>query len=154
MLHDKPRDLATRLRPGGRLLGLDVGAKTVGLALSDTTRTVASPYATIRRTRFTADAQALAEIIAREGVGGLILGLPINMDGSEGRRCQSVRAFANNLLKSIEIPAAFWDERLSTAAVTRILIEADASRRRRRQLVDKLAAAYILQGALDSLAAD
>ena len=140
------------LRPGARLLGLDVGAKTVGLALSDTTRTVASPYATLRRTRFAADAQTLAEIIAREGVGGLILGLPINMDGSEGRRCQSVRAFAANLVERIEVPAAFWDERLSTAAVTRTLIEADASRRRRRQLVDKLAAAYILQGALDNMA--
>ena len=142
------------LRPGARLLGLDVGAKTVGLALSDTTRTVASPYATLRRTRFAADARTLAEIIAREGVGGLILGLPINMDGSEGRRCQSVRAFAANLAEHVEIPAAFWDERLSTAAVTRTLIEADTSRRRRRQLVDKLAAAYILQGALDSLTAD
>ena len=152
MLNGKPRELKSQIRPGARLLGLDVGAKTVGLALSDTTRTVASPYATIRRTRFAADAQALADIIAREGVGGLIIGLPVNMDGSEGRRCQSVRAFAANLLKRLEIPVAFWDERLSTAAVTRTLIEADASRRRRRQLVDKLAAAYILQGALDNMA--
>ncbi len=153
MLHGKPRELKTRLAAGDRLLGLDVGTKTVGLALSDTTLTVASPYATLRRTRFTADAQALAEIIAREGVGGLIIGLPINMDGTEGRRCQSIRAFATNFLKTVDIPTAFWDERLSTAAVTRTLLEADASRRRRRQLVDKLAAAYILQGALDSLAA-
>ena len=152
MLNGKPRELKSQIRLGARLLGLDVGAKTVGLALSDTTRTVASPYATIRRTRFAADAQALADIIAREGVGGLIIGLPVNMDGSEGRRCQSVRAFAANLLKRLEIPVAFWDERLSTAAVTRTLIEADASRRRRRQLVDKLAAAYILQGALDNMA--
>ena len=152
MLHDKPRDLNINLCPGARLLGLDVGAKTVGLALSDTTRTIASPYATLRRTRFAADARALADIVAHEGVGGLIVGLPINMDGSEGRRCQSVRAFAANLLKTVDIPAALWDERLSTAAVTRTLIAADTSRRRRRQLVDKLAAAYILQGALDNLA--
>ena len=152
MLHDKPRDLKARLGAGARLLGLDVGTKTVGLALSDTTRTVASPYTTLRRTRFAADAQALSDIITREGVGGLVVGLPINMDGTEGRRCQSVRAFAANLLKIVEIPVAFWDERLSTAAATRTLIEADASRRRRRQIVDKLAAAYILQGALDSMA--
>ena len=152
MLHDKPRELKAHLGAGARLLGLDVGTKTVGLALSDTTRTVASPYTTLRRTRFAADAQALSDIITREGVGGLVVGLPINMDGTEGRRCQSVRAFAANLLKIVEIPAAFWDERLSTAAATRTLIEADASRRRRRQIVDKLAAAYILQGALDSMA--
>ncbi len=154
MLHGKPRDLKADLRPGARLLGLDVGAKTVGLALSDTTLTVASPYATIRRARVAADAEALRAIIEGEGVGGLIIGLPVNMDGTEGRRCQSVRAFAANLLKTVEIPAAFWDERLSTAAVTRTLLEADTSRRRRAQLVDKLAAAYILQGALDRMAND
>ena len=154
MLHGKPRDLKADLRPGARLLGLDVGAKTVGLALSDTTLTVASPYSTIRRTRFAADAEALRAIVEGEGVGGLIIGLPVNMDGTEGRRCQSVRAFAANLLKTVQVPAAFWDERLSTAAVTRTLLEADTSRRRRAQLVDKLAAAYILQGALDRMAGD
>ena len=154
MLHGNPRDLMAGLRPGARLLGLDVGAKTVGLALSDTTLTVATPYATIRRTRFATDAETLRAIVEDEGVGGLIIGLPINMDGSEGRRCQSVRAFAANLLNTVQIPAAFWDERLSTAAVTRALLEADTSRRRRAQLVDKLAAAYILQGALDCLAND
>ncbi len=154
MLHGKPRDLKSDLRPGARLLGLDVGTKTLGLALSDTTLTVASPYATIRRTRFAADAEALRAIVDDEDVGGLIIGLPVNMNGTEGRRCQSVRAFAANLLKTVQVPAAFWDERLSTAAVTRTLLEADTSRRRRAQLVDKLAAAYILQGALDRMAGD
>ena len=148
----KPTDLAAGLHPGERLLGLDVGSKTIGLALSDPSLTIATPYATLRRRRFAEDADGLFAVVGRERVGGLIIGLPINMNGSEGPRCQSVRQFAANLLARHEIPIAFWDERLSTAAVTRTMIEADLSRQRRRSLVDKLAAAYILQGALDAIA--
>ncbi len=143
-------ELKARLATGERLLGLDVGSKTIGLALSDTTLTVASPMETIRRGKFAADAERLRRIIAEQGVGGLVVGLPINMDGSEGPRCQSVRQFAQNLLARVTLPLAFWDERLSTAAVTRTLLEADMSRKRRAETVDKLAAAYILQGALDA----
>ncbi len=148
---DSLRELAGRLAPGSRLLGLDVGAKTIGLALSDVTRSVATPLETIRRTKFQKDADALLAILARFGIGGLVIGLPLNMDGSEGPRAQATRAFARNLASRTELPMAFWDERLSTAAVTRTLIEADASRARRAELVDKMAAAYILQGALDRL---
>ena len=138
---------------GAPLLGLDLGAKTIGLALSDGTRIVASPHTTIRRTKFTADAKALRRHIEQHDVGGLVIGLPVNMDGSEGPRCQSARQFAANLLAQFDIPIAFWDERLSTAAVTRTLLEADISRKRRAEVVDKMAASYILQGALDRLAA-
>ncbi len=136
-----------------RLLGLDIGAKTIGLAISDPGLAVASPVETLRRgKRFAEDAKALFALIDGRGVGGLVLGLPVNMDGSEGPRAQSVRAFAENLLKLRDLPLAFWDERLSTAAVTRFLIEeADMTRRRRAAVVDKMAAAYILQGALDAL---
>ncbi len=144
-------DLPSRLQPEARLLGLDLGTKTIGLALSDVTRSIATPYETIRRTKFTADAKALAAIVAKEGVGGLVIGLPINLDGSEGPRAQSTRAFARNLAGHVDVPMAFWDERLSTAAVERHLIEADASRKRRAQVIDRMAAAYILQGALDRL---
>jgi len=139
------------LAPEARLLGLDVGTKTIGLALSDVTRSIATPYDTIRRTKFTVDAKALASIVDKMEVGALIIGLPINLDGSEGPRAQSTRAFARNLGKYIAVPMAFWDERLSTAAVERHLIEADASRKRRAEVVDRMAAAYILQGALDRL---
>jgi len=152
MLLGNPGELRARLAPGRRLLGLDVGGKTIGLALSDTTLTIASAYATIRRAKFAADAAELARIVAAEGVGGLLLGLPINMDGSEGPRCQSLRAFQRNLEAKLDLPMAFWDERLSSAAVQRLLTdEVDASRARRAQLVDKLAAAYILQGALEAI---
>jgi len=144
-------DLASRLQPEARLLGLDVGTKTIGLALSDVTRSIATPYETLRRTKFTADAKLLAVIVAKEGVGGLVIGLPINLDGSEGPRAQSTRAFARNLAGHVDVPMAFWDERLSTAAVERHLIEADASRKRRAEVIDRMAAAYILQGALDRL---
>jgi putative pre-16S rRNA nuclease len=144
-------DLAPLLSPEARLLGLDVGTKTIGLALSDVTRSIATPYETLRRTKFTADAKTLAEIVAKEGVGGLIIGLPINFDGSEGPRAQSTRAFARNLAPHVAVPMSFWDERLSTAAVERHLIEADASRKRRAEVIDRMAAAYILQGALDRL---
>jgi putative Holliday junction resolvase len=141
------------LLPEARLLGLDVGSKTVGLALSDVTRSIATPYETLKRTKFTADARKIAAIVAQEGVGGLVIGLPLNLDGSEGPRAQSTRAFARNLSAHIALPIAFWDERLSTAAVKRHLIEADASRKRRAEVVDRMAAAYILQGALDRLRA-
>ena len=133
-----------------RLLGLDVGTKTIGLALSDVMRSIASPFDTIRRGKFATDGRTLLGILDRHGVGGLVLGLPLEMDGREGPRCQSVRQFAANLLALRDLPAAFWDERLSTAAVTRTLLEADASRKRRGELVDKMAAAYILQGFLDA----
>jgi putative pre-16S rRNA nuclease len=144
-------DLAAMLAPEARLLGLDVGTKTIGLALSDVTRSIATPYETIRRTKFTSDAEILVDIVDKMEVGGLIIGLPINLDGLEGPRAQSTRAFARNLAKHIDLPMAFWDERLSTAAVERHLIEAGASRKRRAEVVDRMAAAYILQGALDRL---
>lgn len=134
-----------------RLLGLDLGSKTIGLALSDLSRTIATPFETINRKKFTQDAERLLAIIDHHQIGGLVLGLPVLMDGSEGPRCQSSRSFAANLLKIRDVPITFWDERLSTAAVTRTLLDADASRRRRAELVDKMAASYILQGALDRL---
>lgn len=144
-------DLKENLPKNGRLLGLDLGSKTIGLALSDPLLTVASPIETIRRRKFREDATALIQLIEERGVGGLVLGLPVNMDGTEGPRCQSTRQFAANLLERIDIPVAFWDERLSTAVVERLLVEADMTRKRRKDVVDKMAAAYILQGALDAL---
>ncbi len=147
--------LADRLAKGERLLGLDVGAKTVGLALSDRGLTVASPLETLRRGKLADDVAALSDLCQARTVGGLVVGLPVNMDGSEGPRCQSVRQFVANLAeRGLDLPAAFWDERLSTAAVERLLIaEADMTRKRRGEVVDKMAAAYIMQGALDALAA-
>ncbi len=144
--------IKSALKPGQRLLGLDVGAKTVGLALSDSRLAIASPADTLKRGKFADDARRLARLIEAEDVGALIVGLPIEMSGREGRRCQSVRQFADNLLKVVDLPVAFWDERLSTAAVERLLVdEADMSRKRRAEVVDKMAAAYILQGALDAM---
>ncbi len=146
-------DMSARLPRGTRLLGLDLGDRTIGIALSDPGLTVASPVETIRRGKFTRDAEALIAIIEARGVGGLVIGLPVNMDGTEGPRCQSTRQFAANLLEKIELPIGFWDERLSTAAVQRFLTdEADMTRKRRGEVVDKMAAAYILQGALDAMA--
>ncbi len=140
------------LKPGQRLLGLDIGSKTIGLALSDVTLMLASPAETIKRGKFTEDMEKLNRLIAAEDVGGLVLGLPVQMDGAEGPRAQSVRQFAENLLERMDFPLAFWDERLSTAAVERVLIdEADMTRKRRADVVDKMAAAYILQGALDAM---
>ena len=144
-------DLALTLQREARLLGLDVGSKTVGLALSDVTCSIATPYETLKRTKFTADAKTIAVIVEEMGVGGLVIGMPYNLDGSEGPRAQSTRAFARNLAAHVDVPMAFWDERYSTAAVERHLIEADASRKRRAEVVDRMAAAYILQGALDRL---
>jgi putative Holliday junction resolvase len=144
-------ELGPRLAKEARLLGLDVGTKTIGMALSDVTRSVATPYETIRRTKFATDAKTILEVIETTQVGALVIGLPLNMDGSEGPRAQSTRAFARNLARLVDVPMVFWDERLSTAAVERHLIEADASRKRRAQVIDRMAAAYILQGALDRL---
>ena len=145
------RELRGQLRPGQRLLGLDLGEKTIGLALSDTLLTVATPFKTLKRGRFKADAAILLDLVAEHGIGGLIVGLPLNMDGSEGPAVQSARAFARNFAALSDRPLVLVDERLSTAAVTRTLLAADASRRRRASVVDKMAAAYILQGALDQL---
>ena len=144
-------ELAERLKRDERLLGLDVGTKTIGLALSDVMRRIATPLETIRRTRLSADAVRLLDLAKQHGVGGLVIGFPANLDGSEGPRAQSTRAFARNLAALTDLPMAFWDERLSTAAAERALLEADASRKRRAELIDKMAAAYILQGALDRL---
>ncbi len=144
--------LKGELGPAQRLLGMDVGEKTIGLALSDLGRMIATPMETIRRGKFSVDLEKLSTIITAQNVGGLIIGLPMNMDGSEGPRAQSVRQFARNLLKRFPLPIVLWDERLSTMAVTRVLIDAGASRVRRSELVDKMAAAYILQGALDRMA--
>jgi putative Holliday junction resolvase len=153
MILDKMSGLRAAVPPRRRLLGLDLGSRTIGCALSDVMWMIASPLETIPRKKLRADLQRLFDLCDRHEVGGLVLGLPINMDGSEGPRCQSTRAFAANLLAARDYPLLFWDERLSTAAVERMLVEeADATRRRRAQLVDKLAAAYILQGALDALA--
>ena len=136
-----------------RLMGLDLGTKTIGLALSDVERRIATPLETIRRTKFREDAAALLAHATKHAVAGLVLGMPLNMDGSEGPRVQSTRAFARNLAQLTPLPIVYWDERLSTAAVTPTLRAADASRARRDELVDKMAAAYILQGLLDRLAA-
>lgn len=145
------RDLKALLPPGGRLIGLDLGEKTIGMAVSDPGLSLASPIGTIRRTKFTPDAKELLRIVDDRGVAGLVIGLPVNMDGSEGPRCQSVRAFARDLLKLRDLPIAFWDERLSTMAVQRQMIDFDVTRKKRAKAVDTAAAAWILQGALDAL---
>jgi len=139
------------LEPGKRLLGLDLGEKTIGVALSDRLLTVATPMETLKRSKFAADATRLDIIISEQGVGGLVVGLPLNMDGSDGPSAQSARAFSRNWAARSQIPLVLWDERLSTVAVTRTLLEADTSRKRRSEVVDRMAAAYILQGALDRL---
>ena len=144
-------DLKASLPRGGRLLGLDLGTKTIGLAVSDGALMVASPIETIQRTKFTADASKLLAVIDGRQVAGLVLGLPVNMDGSEGPRCQSTRQFARNLLGMRDVSIAYWDERLSTAAVQRAMIDADVTRAKRAKVVDQMAAGYILQGALDFL---
>jgi putative Holliday junction resolvase len=144
-------DVADSLRPGERLMGIDLGTKTIGLALSDVSRIIASPMETIRRTKFTIDARALLALAEKHGVGALVLGFPLNLDGTRGPRAQAAESFARSLGRLTDRPIALWDERMSTAAVTRTLLEADASRARRAELVDKMAAAYILQGALDRL---
>ncbi len=144
-------ELGAELPPSARLLGLDLGSKTIGVALSDVSRMVASPAETIRRGKFRDDAEKLRRLIEEQNVRGVVIGLPLNMDGSEGPRAQSARQFAANLAEKIDLPIALWDERLSTVAVERTLLVADMSRKRRAEVVDKMAAAYILQGALDYL---
>ena len=143
-------DLAAAAPPRTPWLGLDLGEKTIGVAVSDLTRTIASPLALVRRSKFTAEAAELFALMTERGATAVVIGLPLNMDGTEGPRCQSVRAFARNLLRLKDLPIAFQDERLSTVAVNRMLVEeADLSRRKRAEVVDRAAAAYILQGALD-----
>ena len=151
MIFESIEEFAAALPPVGALAGLDLGTKTLGVAVSDTFRSVATPLQTIRRTKFTADAEALEAILRARTIAGLILGMPLNMDGSEGPRLQSTRAFARNLSRRIETPIALWDERLSTVAAERALLEADTSRKRRAEVIDHVAAGYILQGALDRL---
>ena len=140
-----------KIPPGQRLLGLDLGEKTIGLALSDTMLSIATPMQVLKRGKFAADAAQLDVIISAQGVGGLVVGLPLNMDGTDGPSAQSARAFGRNWAARSPLPVVMQDERLSTSAVTRTLLEADTSRRRRDDVVDKMAAAYILQGALDRL---
>jgi putative holliday junction resolvase len=152
MILGNPAALKAAVAPGARLIGLDVGTKTIGLALSDTRMVIASPLDTIRRRRFRDDMTALFAAIDRQGVGGVVVGLPLALDGRDSPRTQSVRAFARNLVALRDLPALLWDERLSTAAVTRDMIAADMTRKRRAEIVDKVAAAYILQGCLDAMA--
>ncbi|WP_225029753.1 Holliday junction resolvase RuvX [Xinfangfangia pollutisoli] len=143
--------LAAALPRSGAVAGLDLGEKTIGVAISDLRRSVATPSTVIRRVKFTLDAAELLALVTAREVAGLILGLPLNMDGSEGPRVQSTRAFARNLEKLTPLPIAFWDERLSTVAAERALLEADTSRKRRKEVIDAVAAGYILQGALDRM---
>lgn len=151
-LFDDMGAFAAALPPMRALAGLDLGEKTLGVAVSDRMLSIASPLQTIRRSKFGADAAALLAVLDARDIGGIILGLPRNMDGSEGPRCQSTRAFARNLSRLTDRPIGFWDERLSTVAAERALLEADTSRRRRAEVIDHVAAGVILQGALDRLA--
>jgi len=152
MIYDDISAFDGALMDGRALAGLDLGDKTIGVAVSDRLRSVATPLETIRRRKFTQDAAALLQILDERDIGGIILGLPFNMDGSEGPRCQSTRAFARNLSRLSDLPIGYWDERLSTVAAERALLEADTSRKRRAEVIDHVAAGFILQGALDRLA--
>lgn len=151
MIHDAFEEFVAALPPMTALVGLDFGEKTIGVAVSDRIGAVATPLETIRRKKFTLDSARLLEIIAHRDIGGILLGLPRNMDGSEGPRCQSTRAFARNLMPLTDLPIGFWDERLSTVAAERAMLEADMSRKRRAERIDNIAASYILQGALDRM---
>ncbi len=151
MIFEKIDAFAAALPAGRAIAGLDLGEKTIGVAVSDRMLSVATPLETIRRRKFGIDAERLLEIARTRDLGGFILGLPYNMDGSEGPRCQSTRAFARNLSRLTDLPIGFWDERLSTVAAERALLEADTSRKRRSEVIDHVAAGYILQGALDRL---
>ena len=151
MIFEDIAAFAGALPHGRAVMGLDLGTKTIGVALSDRLWSVASPHETVKRVKFTDDAARLMAIAAGREVGGIILGLPRNMDGSEGPRAQSTRAFARNLARLTELPIGYWDERLSTVAAERALLEADATRKRRMQVIDNIAAAYILQGVLDRM---
>ena len=149
MICDDISDLMTQARAGNSWMGLDLGTKTIGVAVSDRLLSSATPLHTIRRMKFSKDAEALLQITENREMGAIILGLPRNMDGSEGPRCQSTRAFARNLARLTDLPIGYWDERLSTVAAERALLEADTSRKRRAKVIDHVAAGYILQGALD-----
>jgi putative Holliday junction resolvase len=151
MICEDMDSFAAALAPMRGLAGLDLGTRTIGVAVSDPMLTVATPLETVKRRKFTLDAARLLEIAGERTLGGLVLGLPVNMDGSEGPRCQSTRAFARNLSRLTDLPIGFWDERLSTVAAERALLEADTSRRRRAEVIDHVAASYILQGVLDRL---
>ena len=151
MIYETLEEFAPTLPPMSAIAGLDLGEKTIGVALSDRLLTVATPVTTIRRRKFTLDAQALADLLTGREIAGIVMGLPRNMDGSEGPRCQSTRAFARNFGRVLDLPLTYWDERLSTVAAERALLEADASRRKRAEVIDQVAAGYILQGALDRL---
>lgn len=151
MIFDPFEDFVAACPPMSAFIGLDLGEKTIGVAVSDRIGAVASPLETIRRRKFTLDAERLLALISGRDIGGIVLGLPRNMDGSEGRRCQSTRAFARNLTRLTDVPIGFWDERLSTVAAERALLEADTSRKRRSEVIDHVAAGYILQGALDRM---
>ena len=152
MITDDITEFVAALPAMRPLIGLDLGTKTIGIAVSDTFRSVASPIETIKRTKFTADAQAVISHITKRDIGGLVLGLPRNMDGSEGPRAQATRAFARNFDRLHSLPITFWDERLSTVAAEKALLEADTTRKRRSEVIDHVAASYILQGVLDRLA--
>ena len=149
MICEDMHDLMTQSPAGNAWMGLDLGTKTIGVAVSDRLLSCATPLHTIRRVKFSKDAEALLQIIKNREIGAVILGLPRNMDGSEGPRCQSTRAFARNLANLTNLPIGYWDERLSTVAAERALLEADTSRKRRAEVIDTVAASYILQGALD-----
>jgi putative holliday junction resolvase len=151
MIVDQTADFLASLPVNRPVCGLDLGEKTIGFAVSDLRRQVATPVLVIRRVKFTEDAARLLELVKERGIVGIVLGLPLNMDGSEGPRVQSTRAFARNLVKLTDLPITYWDERLSTVAAERALLEGDASRAKRRQVIDQVAAGYILQGALDRM---
>ncbi|WP_375691532.1 Holliday junction resolvase RuvX [Pseudooceanicola sp. LIPI14-2-Ac024] len=151
MIYEDLAEFAAALPPMAPIVGLDLGDKTIGVAISDRLLSVATPVTTIRRKKFTQDAEALAKLLRDREIAGIVLGLPRNMDGSEGPRCQSTRAFARNFTRVLELPTTYWDERLSTVAAERALLEADTSRRKRAEVIDHVAAGYILQGALDRL---
>ena len=150
-IHDDFEEFARTLPQMVALVGLDLGTVTLGVAVSDSFLSVATPLETIKRKKFTLDAEALLAIMKTRSIGGIVLGLPLNMDGSEGPRVQSTRAFARNLSRLTDVPITFWDERLSTVAAERALLEADTSRKRRAEVIDHVAAGYILQGALDRI---
>ncbi len=152
MICETPQDFMAAIPETGAIAGLDLGTVTIGVAMSDLMRSVATPIETIKRKKFGVDAAKLLEMTTHRMVGGIVLGLPMNMDGSEGPRCQATRAFARNLERLIPLPITFWDERLSTVAAERALLEADTSRKRRAEVIDHVAASYILQGMLDRMA--
>jgi putative Holliday junction resolvase len=151
MITDDIAEFADAVPSMSALIGLDLGTKTIGIAVSDTFLSVASPIETIKRTKFTADAEGVIRHIKARNIGGMVLGLPRNMDGTEGPRCQATRAFARNFVRMHAIPITFWDERLSTVAAEKALLEADTTRKRRSEVIDHVAASYILQGTLDRL---